>query len=364
MPKSTTAHALLAGGGTGGHVFPALAIADELQGRGWRVSFLGREASFEQRVAERYGLSFHSYDARPLVGRGFWQRVSALATLVRSVARSRRILARLGADVVLGTGGYVSAAAVVAAWARRVPSLLLEPNARPGSANRWLSYLAREAAVAFPPAAKELHCPALVTGVPVRSEFFATPRPLPGGGLRLLVLGGSQGARQLNETVPAALERVASRFASISVLHQAGEGGLEETRAEYGRRDLRGVEVEVVAYLEDVASAMAVSQLVICRAGALSLAEISAAARPALLVPLAIAGAHQVDNARELEAVGGALCLEPGRQSVEDVVSALESLLANRTSLETMAARAASLAHPDAAARIADRMELLAGRAA
>lgn len=364
MPPSPPAHALLAGGGSGGHVYPALAVADELTRRGWRVSFIGRAASFEQRVVERYGLEFHSYEARPIVGRGVGQRISALSALLRSIAHSRRTLAALGADVVLGTGGYVSAPAVLAAWTLRVPSVLLEPNATPGSANRWMSRFAREAVTAFSSAAGELHCPAQNTGVPVRGAFFATPRALPSGPIRLLVLGGSQGARQLNELVPAALEKVAPGVKSGFVLHQAGEKGLEPARKAYAGRDLRGIEVEVVAFIEDVASAMAASQLIVCRAGALTVSEIAAAARPALLVPLSLAGAHQVDNARELEAIGGGIYLEPGRQSVEELAVELGVLLADRARLEAMAARATELARRDAAARIADRLAFLVRRAA
>lgn len=364
MPTSPTAQALLAGGGTGGHVYPALAIADELAHRGWRVSFIGRDASFEQRVVERCGIEFFSYDARPIVGRGVAKRAVAVVALMRALARSRRILSDLGADVVLGTGGYVSAAAVVAAWTLRIPAMLLEPNAHPGSANRWLSYFAREAATAFPRAASELHCLAQSTGVPVRPGFFATPRALPAGPPRLLVLGGSQGARQLNELVPAALERAAPSLAGAFVLHQAGEKGVETARQAYAQRHLPGIEVEVVAFIEDVAEAMATSQLIVSRAGALTIAEIAAAARPAVLVPLAIAGAHQVDNARELEAVGGGRCLEPEQQSAEALAAELGSLLADRARLESMAANAARLARPDAAARIADRLDSLARRVA
>lgn len=325
---------------------------------------MGRSASFEQRVVERYGLEFYSYQARPIAGRGVAQRISALFALLRSIARSRRTLAALGADVVLGTGGYVSAPAVLAAWTLRVPSVLLEPNATPGNANRWMSRFAREAVTAFPSAAGELHCPAQDTGVPVRSAFFATSRTLPPGPIRLLVLGGSQGARQLNELVPTALEKVAPGLGGASVLHQAGEKGLEATRQAYAARDLRGVEVEVVAFIEDVASAMAASQLIVCRAGALTVAELAAASRPALLVPLTLAGAHQVDNARELEAIGGGICLEPGRQSAEELAVELGVLLTDRERLAAMAARSADLAHPDAAPRIADQLDLLVGRAA
>jgi|HubBroStandDraft_3_1064219.scaffolds.fasta_scaffold27200_2 UDP-N-acetylglucosamine--N-acetylmuramyl-(pentapeptide) pyrophosphoryl-undecaprenol N-acetylglucosamine transferase len=403
-------HALLAGGGTGGHVFPALAVADELLAGGWRVSFTGAPASLEARLAAERGLPFHPLAARPLLGRGMLARMAALATAARSGAAAARLIRALGADVVLGTGGYVSAPAVVGARLARRPVLLLEPNAHAGVANRWLSHLATAAAVAYRETGAELRCPATITGVPVRREFFAVP-PLdiaPAGapevspvsspatgallavGPRLLVLGGSQGARQINQALPAAAARLLAAVPGLTVLHQAGQRQVEETREAYVRAGLgrelaaagdagggaegspspagaraaaagtEGPRIAVVPFLRDMAGAMAESSLVLSRAGAITVAEICAAGRPALLVPLAIARGHQVGNARLVAAAGGAEVLEAADLAPEPFAARIAALLADRERLARMGRAARTLAHPGAAAAIAGRLGELA----
>src|SRR3954467_6958517 len=175
MPPTRTAlplHALLAGGGTGGHVFPALAVAAELRHRGWRVSFAGLAGGLEERLATGQGLPFYPLPARPLLGKGSVAQLRSLTTLSGSVVAAARLLRRLQADVVLGTGGYVSAPAVLGARLAGRPALLLEPNAHAGVANRWLSRFANGAAVGYRQTIGELKCPCWVTGIPVRAAFF------------------------------------------------------------------------------------------------------------------------------------------------------------------------------------------------
>src|SRR5436309_9400673 len=178
-PLQRPFHALLAGGGTGGHVFPALAVAEELTRRGWRVSFAGLAGGLEERLTGERGVPFHPLPAKPFLGRGLTDRARSLAVLSGSTIAAARLVRRLGADVVLGTGGYVSAPAVLGARLARRPILLLEPNARAGVANRWLSRFASGAAVAFRETIRDLKCPCQVTGVPVRAAFFAVPSALP-----------------------------------------------------------------------------------------------------------------------------------------------------------------------------------------
>ncbi len=367
-------HALLAGGGTGGHVFPALAVAQELLDRGWRVSFTGLADGLEARLVGERGLPFYPLPARPLLGKGVRAQAAALRTAAAGAFAAARLIKRLEADAVLGTGGYVSVPAVLGARLSRRPVLLLEPNARAGVANRWLSRWASAAAVAFAETRRDLRCPATVTGVPVRAAFFSIPEmasPAAVGSpraLRLLVLGGSQGARQVNLLLPQAVAAVRLTIPGLTVLHQAGAKHLEEARAAYAAAGLEeGSGVEVVAFLDDVAGAMAASHLLVSRAGAITVAEICAAGRGAILLPLSIAQAHQVDNARLLAAAGAAemLVAEPAADGVlpDAVAALLSTLLAHPGRLAAMGRAARQLARPRAVAAIADRLvELVEAR--
>jgi UDP-N-acetylglucosamine--N-acetylmuramyl-(pentapeptide) pyrophosphoryl-undecaprenol N-acetylglucosamine transferase len=386
-------HALLAGGGTGGHVFPALAVAEELLARGWRVSYAGSPSGLEARLVPERGIAFHGLPARPLLGRGPLAQALALATLARSAVVAAALIRRVGATVVLGTGGYVSAPAVVGGRLAGRPVLLLEPNARAGTANRWLSRCATEAAVGYAETARGLRCPATVTGVPVRAAFFAVPEmpdmpgmpeafgeSAPAGGAaapsgagaapRLLVLGGSQGARQLNRALPAAAALLLAAVPELRIVHQAGARHVDETRAAYASAVAAGAagaagaaaeQVEVVPFLADVAAAMAASHLLVSRAGAITVAEICAAGRAALLAPLAIAAGHQQDNARLLAAAGGALVLTVADLEPGPLGARLHALLTDGERLAAMGRAARALARPDAAAAIAGRLEALAG---
>lgn len=358
----STHHALLAGGGSGGHVFPALAVAEELLARGWQVSFTGSSTGMEARLVAERGLPFHPLAAAPLVGRGVLGKVKALATLAASGAAAAALLRRLGADVVVGTGGYVSAPAVVGARLAGRPVLLLEPNARAGVANRWLSRWATGAAVGYRDTIQDLKCPCWVTGVPVRQAFFAVPRELPPLSTpRLLVLGGSQGARQINEALPAAAVKLFERLPALTILHQAGARNVEEARAAWAAAGLGAPRVEVVPFLDDVAGAMARSHLLVSRAGAITLAEICAAGRPSVLVPLSIAQGHQMDNARLLAESGAAVVVPSDGLTPERLGEVLSGLLLDGPRLARMGLAARALAHPRAVAEIADRLEELEG---
>ena len=379
-------HALLAGGGTGGHVFPALAVAEELLARGWRVSFAGTASGLEARLVPERGIDFHVLPARPLLGRGPRARVRALATLARSAVSAAGLIRRLGVTAVLGTGGYVSAPAVVGGRLTGRPVLLLEPNARAGVANRWLSRFATAAAVGYEETARGLKCPATVTGVPVRPAFFAVPvlsgateggvSGEPGavaetsGGFgatrasrasSLLVLGGSQGARQLNRALPAAAALLLAGMPELRIVHQTGARHLDETRAAYAAAGATARQAEVVPFLDDVAGAMAACRLLVSRAGAITVAEICAAGRAALLAPLAIAAGHQQDNARVLAAAGGAEVLALPDLEPAPLAARLGALLGDGPRLAAMGRAARALARPDAAAAIAGLLETLAG---
>jgi UDP-N-acetylglucosamine--N-acetylmuramyl-(pentapeptide) pyrophosphoryl-undecaprenol N-acetylglucosamine transferase len=353
-------HVLLAGGGTGGHVFPALAVAEELQARGWRVSFVGMTGGMEERLVGERGIPFHGLPAKPLVGRGPLAQAKALATLAGSALAARSLVREIGADVVLGTGGYVSAPAVIGARLARRPVLLLEPNGKAGVANRWLSRWAAAAAVGYQATIADLKCPCRVTGVPVRADFFQVPAELPPlDAPRLLVLGGSQGAKQINAAMPAAAARLAARFPTIRITHQAGARNLEEARAAYAQAGAGAPHVEVVPFLDDVARAMAASHLLVSRAGAITLAEICGAGRASLLVPLAIAQGHQVDNARLIAEAGAAEMIPSDQLAADRLAARLEELLADGARLAAMGRAARVLARPRAVADIADLVQEL-----
>jgi UDP-N-acetylglucosamine--N-acetylmuramyl-(pentapeptide) pyrophosphoryl-undecaprenol N-acetylglucosamine transferase len=359
---SAPRHVLLAGGGTGGHVFPALAVGEELQARGWRVSFVGMAGGMEERLVADRGVPFHGLPAQPLVGRGPLGKVKALTTLMGSAFTARGLIRKVGADVVLGTGGYVSAPAVLGAWLARRPVVLLEPNGKAGVANRWLSRWATGACVGYRETIADLKCPCWVTGVPVRAAFFQVPAELPPTmEPRLLVLGGSQGSKQINEAMPAAAARLIARFPAIRITHQAGARNLAEARAAYEKAGAGAPHVEVVPFLDDVAGAMAASHLLVSRAGAITLAEICAAGRASLLVPLAISLGHQVDNARVLINEGAAEMIPSNELSSERLAERLEALLADAGRLAAMGRAARALARPRAVADIADRVEEVGG---
>lgn len=354
-------HVLLAGGGTGGHIFPALAVGEELVARGWRVSFAGSDTGLEARIVPERGIPFHALPAKPLVGKGLLAKARSLTTLGSSAFAASRLVQRIGAHVVLGTGGYASAPAVAGARLAGLPVLLLEPNARAGVANRGLSRWASGAAVGWRETVADLKCPAWVTGVPVRSAFFSVPAAAPSEPLRLLVLGGSQGAQQINQALPEAARRLFERLPGLRILHQAGARNLDAAREAYAAAGLNDERVEVVPFLDDVAGAMGRSHLLVSRAGAITLAEICAAGRASLLVPLSIAQGHQVDNARVLADAGAAEMIPSGELTAERLAERLLALLGDLPRLAGMGRAARGLAHPRAVAEIADRLEQLGG---
>ncbi len=348
---------LLTGGGSGGHVFPALAVGDELVLRGWQVTFAGRPDSIEADIVTAHGVPFYGLAAAAVLGRGPLDKTRAALKIAVSAFSARSLLKKLEVDVVVATGAYVSAPAALAARTLRVPLLLLEPNARPGLANRWLSRIASVAATAFEQTAPQMRCRCRLTGVPVRQQFFERElRPAAEPRWRVLVLGGSQGATDLNRQVPEALAAVVGQLdRALSVLHQTGRGKEAETRSLYASL---GVDADVVPFLDDVADAMAEADVVLSRSGAVTLAEICAAAKPSLLFPLRIASGHQVENAAVLCEAGAAEMVD-----VTDSRTVAEHLgrLMNDDGLQAMSRSAGRLSRPTAAQDIADEVVHLGG---
>jgi UDP-N-acetylglucosamine--N-acetylmuramyl-(pentapeptide) pyrophosphoryl-undecaprenol N-acetylglucosamine transferase len=354
-----TRNALLAGGGSGGHVFPAFAVGDELTRRGWGVRLAGSPEGMEARLAAERGMELVPLPARPFVGKSLGNRAVAMGTLVRSTLAARRAVRAKGIDLVVGTGGYASAPAVLGGRLARRPAAIVEPNAEPGAANRWISRFAAGAAVAYESAGERLRCPVWLTGVPVRDEFFAAPAVRLEGKPRLLVLGGSQGSQRMNTLLPGTLAMLFAALPELSVLHQCGAKHLEATLAAYAGAGLESPRLRVVPFVDNVPAAMSAVDLVLSRAGAITLAEICAAGRPALLLPLVLAGAHQVANARRLAGEGAARLIEDHELDEAKLASELGTLLADRQALAAMGEKARALAHPGAAKAIADRLEAL-----
>lgn len=352
---------LIAGGGTGGHLFPGIAVAQELLGRGeeHRVLFAGTDRGLEARVLPPLGLPFAPVRAAGLVGTGFRGALRSVGMLALGLADAAAILRRFRPQTCLGVGGYVSFPVVALARLARVPSAIQEQNAQPGLTNRLLARLVQRVYAGDPGAAGAFpQGKTAVTGNPLRSDLTA-PRtyspPQPGETPRVLVIGGSQGARALNETLPAAVGRIPG---PVEVLHQAGRGRDEAVRSAYGE----GRDVRVVEFIDDMGSAYAWCHLVVARSGALTVAETAAAGRPAVFVPFArAAGGHQEANARAAEQRGAAICVTEDRLEAEGLAGLLAELLGDPERLEAMARSASASARREAAREIVDDLLRLAG---
>ncbi|MGO9933781.1 MAG: undecaprenyldiphospho-muramoylpentapeptide beta-N-acetylglucosaminyltransferase [Steroidobacteraceae bacterium] len=347
---------LIMAGGTGGHVFPALAVADVLRARGVAVVWLGVPGSMESRLVPAHGFPIEWVHVAGIRGKGALAWMLAPLRIANAVAQSIGVLRRVRPRSVLGAGGYVSGPGGIAAWLLRVPLLIHEQNAIAGMTNRWLARLATGVMEAFPGSfAPAVH--ASTIGNPVRDEIaglappaqrFAAREPR----ARLLVFGGSQGAQRLNAVLPAALARLAPENRP-QVRHQAGERGLEAARARYLESQ---VEAEVLPFIEDMAKAYAWADLAVCRAGAMTVAELQAAGLGAIFVPLAVAtDDHQSKNAAVMVAVGAAIIIQERDLTPERLSAVIAELTADRARMLKMAEAARAQRVTDAAARLAER---------
>lgn len=346
-------------GGTGGHVFPALAVAEVLRARGHEVAWLGAVRGIENELVPRAGFPLHRLAVAGLRGKGLLALLAAPFRLLRALGQSLDVLRRFDPAVVLGLGGFASGPGGLAAWLTRRPLLVHEQNAVAGYTNRLLARLARRRLCAFPGSLPR----AEVVGNPVRAAIADLPEPARrfadrAGPPRLLVLGGSQGARALNRMLAPALARLEME---VAVRHQAGRG-LEEARAAYAAA---GVGAELCAFIEDMAEAYGWADLVVCRAGAMTVSEIAAAGVAALFVPFPHAvDDHQTANAGYLVAVGAARLVRENELTAERLAEELRALLQDRGQLLAMARRAREKAVTDAAERVAAACLAQAGGAA
>ncbi len=350
MCPVTDMHVVIVAGGTGGHLFPGVAVAREFQRRGARVTFLTTPKAATGELLARYGLTWEPVASRALVGLGWGARLRTLFSLPGNVLAARRRLKELAPHLVLGMGGYAAAPVGLAAWSLGIPLALHEQNAIPGLTNRRLARLARRIFLSFPdprglPAEK-----CRWTGNPIREEFFQAAPPRPERPFTVLIMGGSQGARHLNRQVVAALPLLAERRGELRFLHLTGEADYEEVAAGYRQA---GFPAEVAPFSPEVAALMGRAHLVVCRAGASTLAELMALGRAAVLIPYPFAaGNHQEANARYLEAQGAAEVVLNKDFTAPLFADKIGQFLAQPEALAAMEAAARSLARPGAAQEI------------
>lgn len=346
---------LIMAGGTGGHVYPALAVAHALQARSQDVVWLGTERGFEARVVPAAGIDIEWVSISGLRRKGLIALLLAPLQIGWALLQSLAVILRRRPAAVLGMGGFASGPGGVAAWLTRRPLVIHEQNAVAGMTNRLLARLARVVLQAFPGSFNS-SISAETVGNPVREDIAAVPPPHERyagrvGALRVLVLGGSQGALALNRTVPAALALLAEDVRP-AVRHQCGERTLDLARAAYAEHD---VDVELLPFIDDMAAAYAWADLVICRAGALTIAELCAVGVPALFVPYpAAVDDHQTANARPMADAGAATIIAESELTPEHLAGLLREWLQSRAELQQRAARARALSTPDALRRITD----------
>jgi UDP-N-acetylglucosamine--N-acetylmuramyl-(pentapeptide) pyrophosphoryl-undecaprenol N-acetylglucosamine transferase len=354
---------LIAGGGTGGHVFPAVAIAREWLSRGTEreVVLVGTQRGIEMKLVPATGLPLETIRVAGLKGKEGTTLLKNLAMLWVGLKDAFGVLRRQQPVVAFGVGGYAAGPMLLATWLRGIPNVIFEPNAEPGFTNKVLARLAKRIATGYPVAAQAWGRKAVVTGNPVRTEFFAIAPRKPEKPFRVLITGGSQGASPINKAFIAAMELLAKRKEEMRIVHQTGERDYNEVLAAYLRC---GIEAEVSPFLSNMAERFAWADVIVCRAGAITAAEVAAAGRAAIFIPFGRAtDSHQLRNAQEMVKAGaGRLITEPeltaGRLSKE-----IFALLDQPGELEAVAMKARSLSHPDAAREIVNLIEEAARRA-
>ena len=357
---------VFAAGGTGGHLFPAIAVADELRLRhpAAAIVFVGGKRGLETRLVPQAGFPLRTLPVAGLKGTKLSARIVASGAAALSVFRCVAWFVARRPHLVVGAGGYASGPAVLAAWLLRVPTMLMEQNHFPGATNRWLASRAAAVCVPSQAARERLGGIGLVTGNPVRPEFAAIGPSPNADRLALLVFGGSRGARSINRGVVEALPRLAAMAPPPRVVHQTGPEEHESVARAYAAHP--GVTADVRPFLDDMSQRLAAADLVLCRAGATTLAELAAAGRPAVLVPYPhAADDHQRLNAEAVRDAGAAVMIEDRDLDGARCAGEIARLAVDRPRRDRMAAAARALARPDAAQRIADVADaLLEGREA
>ena len=355
---------MVAGGGTGGHLFPGLAVVEELRRRvpGLEVKFVGTARGIEARILPKRGEALELLDVTPLKGQGLGARFKSFARIPTAMKGASSLMRDFDPDLVLGVGGYASGPALLAASLSGRPTALLEQNAYVGMTNRILARFVDRAYIAFEQTEEVFgKSKSRLTGNPVRHEFveharlaIADPEGFESRARTVLVLGGSQGARKLNEDVPRALAEAGLANRGLEIVHQTGESMRDEVEATY--REL-GIRARVVTFIDEIARAYSNAALVVARAGATTLAELCAIGRPSILIPFPFAADdHQAKNAKALEEQGASICIRESDLEVDALGTLIGGLLDDPSRRQAMACAARDHGRPDAAAAIVDDM--------
>jgi UDP-N-acetylglucosamine--N-acetylmuramyl-(pentapeptide) pyrophosphoryl-undecaprenol N-acetylglucosamine transferase len=357
---------LIAGGGTGGHVIPALAVAREWlrrgaeggSGRERRVVFVGTERGLEATLVPQAGLPLELIRVAGLKGIGGTKFIRNLATLPAGLWDSESVLRKYRFSAAFGSGGYASGPMMLLARMHRVPGIIFEPNVEPGFTNRVLGRMATRVACGFEETSRRLGSKGVVTGVPVRREFFAASQREHHGPFRLLITGGSRGASPINRVITEALDLLAPRKSQLFIVHQTGEHDYNAVREAYAERNFRA---EVIPFIENMAEQFAQADLIVCRSGAITVAEVSAAGRAAIFIPFGAAtDAHQTRNAEVMQAAGAARLLPQSELNPKRLIDEVFSLLDQPQRITEMEERAHCLARPRAVEAIVDLLDEVA----
>src|SRR5580704_2177122 len=355
--QASTMKLLIAGGGTGGHVIPALAIAQEWLSRGKEreVVLVGTERGIEMKLVPQAGLPLETLRVAGLKGKGGATLLRNLAMLGPAMSDARRVLRKHKPIAAFGVGGYAAGPMMLATWFSRVPNVIFEPNAEAGLTNKLLAKISKRIATGYEISAKAWGKKAVVTGCPVRSEFFSiAPRRLEKP-FRLLVTGGSQGALPINRTFVDAMDLLAARKNELSIVHQSGERDYNAVRAAYARREINA---EVVPFLTNMAERFAWADVIVCRAGAITAAEIAAAGRAAIFIPFGAAtDSHQLRNAQEMAGAGAGRLIIERELTAPRLANEVFSLIDHPEQIEKQSRAALTLSRPNATRDIVNLIE-------
>jgi UDP-N-acetylglucosamine--N-acetylmuramyl-(pentapeptide) pyrophosphoryl-undecaprenol N-acetylglucosamine transferase len=351
---------LIAGGGTGGHVFPALAIAGEWMSRGKErdVVLVGTQRGIEMKLVPQAGLPLETLRVAGLKGKGGTTLLKNLTMLGPGLADAFRVLRKHKPIAAFGVGGYAAGPMMLATWLSGVPNVIFEPNAEPGFTNRVLAKISRRIATGYDISARAWGAKAVVTGCPVRTEFFSIAPCTPQKPFHLLITGGSQGALAINGTVVDAMDRLAARKNELAIVHQTGERDYNAVRTAYARREYPA---EVVPFLSNMAERFSWADVIVCRAGAITAAEVAASGRAAIFIPFGHAtDSHQLRNAQEMVRAGAGRVIPEPELTPERLSTEIFSLLDQPGEIERQSCAARSLARPNAARDIVNIIEEVA----